>query len=258
MTRTLNSAIETIGGTVIVDYDSDAEEAFTIVNSAYQLGKAVYVRYKSYSSSSSYTPYYLALVDGPATESLDATTYIFRAIHGGSEYVVTLTNSGQSYEWSNSINDFLKTSGGTMTGELSMSNRRITDLATPNRDSDAVTKKYVDDTIGNMITAVFDAGSTPPDDTRLLWIDTDSDAGGLKYYDGSSWRHVPVAYTSVDSVSGLSGMNATGASALTAILSYGTNPPDDTRLLWIDTSGYTGGLKFYNGTAWVHIPTAYN
>lgn len=42
---------------------------------------------------------------------------------------------------------------------------------------------------------IFAAGAQPPEDTRLLWIDTDAAAGGLKYWDGTGWIHVPVAYT---------------------------------------------------------------
>lgn len=42
---------------------------------------------------------------------------------------------------------------------------------------------------------VFYAGSSAPSNTKLLWIDTTANTGGLKYYNGSSWVHVPVAYT---------------------------------------------------------------
>ena len=42
---------------------------------------------------------------------------------------------------------------------------------------------------------VFYAGSSAPSNTKLLWIDTTATTGGLKYYNGSSWVHVPVAYT---------------------------------------------------------------
>lgn len=42
---------------------------------------------------------------------------------------------------------------------------------------------------------VFYAGSSAPSNTKLLWIDTNTTTGGLKYYNGSSWTHVPVAYT---------------------------------------------------------------
>lgn len=41
----------------------------------------------------------------------------------------------------------------------------------------------------------FIAQASAPEDTSLLWIDTDPSAGGLKYYNGSAWVHVPVAYT---------------------------------------------------------------
>lgn len=43
--------------------------------------------------------------------------------------------------------------------------------------------------------SVFHAGTTAPGDTKLLWIDTNSATGGLKYHNGSAWVHVPVAYT---------------------------------------------------------------
>ena len=42
---------------------------------------------------------------------------------------------------------------------------------------------------------VFAAGEAPPEDSKLLWIDTDPESGGLKYHNGAGWVHVPVAYT---------------------------------------------------------------
>jgi hypothetical protein len=47
----------------------------------------------------------------------------------------------------------------------------------------------------SIVTDIFFAGATPPDNTKLLWIDTADDTGGLKYYNGSAWTHVPVAWT---------------------------------------------------------------
>lgn len=38
-------------------------------------------------------------------------------------------------------------------------------------------------------------GASAPSNTKLLWIDTNSNTGGLKYYNGSSWVQVPVAYS---------------------------------------------------------------
>lgn len=42
---------------------------------------------------------------------------------------------------------------------------------------------------------VYSVGTSAPENTKLLWIDTTSGTGGLKYYDGSAWKHVPVAFT---------------------------------------------------------------
>lgn len=38
---------------------------------------------------------------------------------------------------------------------------------------------------------------------------------------------------------------------------FGTSAPSNTGTLWIDTNATTGGLKYYNGSAWVHVPVAY-
>ena len=53
--------------------------------------------------------------------------------------------------------------------------------------SDGIYKAMVDKKI-------FVAGTTPPTNTNLLWIDTTAVTGGLKYHNGSAWVHVPVAY----------------------------------------------------------------
>lgn len=57
--------------------------------------------------------------------------------------------------------------------------------------------------------------------------------------------------------------NANGAPYFRAfdslpIFSYGVNPPDNTNLLWIDSTSITGGLKFYNGSSWEHVPVGYS
>lgn len=41
----------------------------------------------------------------------------------------------------------------------------------------------------------YHVGASAPDDKTQLWIDTTASTGGLKYYNGSAWVHVPVAYT---------------------------------------------------------------
>ena len=42
---------------------------------------------------------------------------------------------------------------------------------------------------------MFATGSTPPAQTNLFWIDPTPITGGLKYWAGTSWEHVPVAYS---------------------------------------------------------------
>ena len=49
--------------------------------------------------------------------------------------------------------------------------------------------------ISAAIPMLFTASAEAPSDTRLLWIDTTANTGGLKYYNGTSWVHVPVAWT---------------------------------------------------------------
>lgn len=41
----------------------------------------------------------------------------------------------------------------------------------------------------------YHVGTSAPDNTNLLWVDTTATTGGLKYYDGAAWKHVPVAFT---------------------------------------------------------------
>lgn len=42
------------------------------------------------------------------------------------------------------------------------------------------------------ISAIYSVGTTAPGDTKLLWIDTG--AGVTKYYNGSAWVALPVAW----------------------------------------------------------------
>lgn len=56
-------------------------------------------------------------------------------------------------------------------------------------------KTYVDDALASLVTDIFVAGTTAPSNTKLLWIDTTASSGGLKYYNGSAWKHVPVAWS---------------------------------------------------------------
>ncbi len=55
--------------------------------------------------------------------------------------------AGTDYAAASHTHDYLHLSGGTLTGNLAMSNHKITDVAAPTADTDAANKKYVDDTI---------------------------------------------------------------------------------------------------------------
>lgn len=68
----------------------------------------------------------------------------------------------------------------------------------PNADTLA-TKDYVADAISQatsaIVTDIFYYGSSAPSNIKLLWIDSNSTTGGLKYHNGTSWVHVPVAWS---------------------------------------------------------------
>lgn len=97
----------------------------------------------------------------------------------------------------------LPLAGGTMTGNINMNNNRILGLpTTPSNANEAVSKAYVDSVAsggggGGIAQAFFTTadGVQPTSNYGLLWIDLSGPSGGLKYYNGSSWVHVPVAYT---------------------------------------------------------------
>lgn len=51
---------------------------------------------------------------------------------------------------------------------------------------------------------------------------------------------------------------AAGGEVTLAYYHIGTEPPENTKLLWIDTTaGGTGGLKYHTGSAWAAVPVAW-
>lgn len=78
-------------------------------------------------------------------------------------------------------------SGSVMIGYLTLP-------ANPAENLHAATKQYVDEKTASIVTDIWYTGSSAPENTKLLWIDTTEIVGGLKYYNGSSWVHVPVAW----------------------------------------------------------------
>lgn len=71
--------------------------------------------------------------------------------------------------------------------------RHFTDSSIPVRalqDGTITRAKLAADALGG-----YSVGTTAPENTNLLWVDTTETTGGLKYYDGTAWKHVPVAFT---------------------------------------------------------------
>lgn len=56
-------------------------------------------------------------------------------------------------------------------------------------------RTYINESLASFSSCPYIVGTTTPDNTSLLWIDTNAGTGGLKYYNGTEWVHVPVAYT---------------------------------------------------------------
>lgn len=146
-------------------------------------------------------------------QDADIINYINERIYQGAEvptdttmlWIDTDDNSetgGSGGTDSGVVGNYLPLTGGTMGGTINMNGNKISNLVTPTADSDAATKKYVEDYVSanggggstGGLTQVFHAGTSAPSNTNLLWIDTNTSSGGLKYYNGSSWTVVPVAY----------------------------------------------------------------
>ncbi len=59
--------------------------------------------------------------------------------------IVTFTDQGKIKDSGKSVNDYVRKAGGVFSGDVIMNKNKITDLGYPTSDSDAATKKYVDD-----------------------------------------------------------------------------------------------------------------
>ena len=69
------------------------------------------------------------------------------------------TNTNNINKVTTTANGALQTSGGTMSGDINMGGQAITNLATPSANTDAATKKYVDDKDAALLGASGDASS---------------------------------------------------------------------------------------------------
>lgn len=69
------------------------------------------------------------------------------------------TNTNNINKVTTTANGALQTSGGTMSGSINMGGQAITNLATPSANTDAATKKYVDDKDAALLGASGDAST---------------------------------------------------------------------------------------------------
>lgn len=144
---------------------------------------------------------------------------MFIDIPGGEVYIGSSGRSDDIVVTRGYIDDvlsgYLPLSGGTLTGDIHIKSNASDEesdyawiynekgtltlesasgyvdlhVKTPIYDDQPANKAYVDSH------PVYHAGTSAPSNTNLLWIDTNATTGGLKYYNGSSWVHVPVAYS---------------------------------------------------------------
>lgn len=132
---------------------------------------------------------------GAPTAALDAKVgQLYADTDAGSIYIcVGVTASGSAWQ----------KVGATGTGEIEGGSGKtleeilqelLADLASTEKTLKE-TKKELAESKTNLCVNIFHVGTSAPSNTKLLWIDTNSTTGGLKYHNGSSWVHVPVAYT---------------------------------------------------------------
>lgn len=85
-------------------------------------------------------------------------------------------------------------------------NTKLQTNVTPSSDNDVVNKNYLDLKIQEINKVVAESGGVfiangtedynpPVENQAKLWIDTNPKTGGLKYYNGSAWVYVPVAFS---------------------------------------------------------------
>lgn len=77
----------------------------------------------------------------------------------------------------------------------SAKNTADTALSTANSLKEIFDQTGGGETGGEVTLAYYHIGAEPPENTKLLWIDTtEGGTGGLKYHTGEAWAAVPVAW----------------------------------------------------------------
>lgn len=100
----------------------------------------------------------------------------------------TVGSSNTPVYWNNGVPSAVSGIDGSLIGSKAIKTGMIDDEAI----TMAKLAQDVQDAINSIQSDVWYVGSTAPTNTKLLWIDP---SNGLKYYDGSDWVVVPVAFS---------------------------------------------------------------
>ena len=87
---------------------------------------------------------------------------------------------------------------------------------------------------------------------------TEYSASYLKFAVTVGLVHKEFTMTNADAISYTEFTAVDASNNIQSVVHVGTSAPTNTKLLWIDTTATTGGLKYHNGSSWVHVPVAYN
>ena len=112
---------------------------------------------------------------------------------------------------------------------------------------------------GEWINAGGGGGSSVTVDTEIIAGSNNPVSGGA-VYNAISSIPTPDVSGQINAHNSDANAHTDIRSAITSIqiYTYGATAPSNTKLLWNDTNTATGGLKYYNGSAWVHVPVAYS
>jgi len=141
-----------------------------------------------------------------ATDSAQATFFAGSAIRAQD---LNDNNNQLLYATQETVNRRLDSTGGTMTGELDMSTNKIVNLGTPTADTDAATKKYIDDVaIAGIGTGTArqllqtNAGATAVEFTSNIDVPGTLDVTGVATFDSDVTIASTGALTLPDGVTG--------------------------------------------------------
>ena len=203
-----------------------------VVTTAYTLANATTINFNSAPANGVAIRIY-RVTD---TDSAQATFFAGSAIRAQD---LNDNNNQLLYATQETINRRLDSTGGTMSGQLDMGNNKIVNLATPTADTDAATKKYIDDVaIAGIGTGTArqllqtNAGATAVEFTSNIDIPGTLDVTGVATFDSDT------TFASTGAITIPDGTNAERPTGVTGMIRFNT-----------DLTQFEG----YNGSAWSSI-----